>query len=191
MHALTSASACPALPAPAVDGVVSVAEATADLWHHGVAVVQAAHAVTGLPMVAADQVAAYVQERQRRALGVWLASVTDPSGSVIVGHAVLTPVAADHAGWSQVEDPHVREALTAGRLVELGGLAVAPGWTRLGAAEALVTARLGWLAERGLVGCSSVWRASAGSTRLAERYGRRVQAASSVAWDRFVYLPRN
>ena len=185
-------------PAPAVAVVgalataplslLSVAEAAADLWPRGADLVAAAQAATGFPTnVSPDQVREHTARRQAAALNVWIASATGPTGALVVGHGLLVPVAPGHPDWAGVEDASVDIALRDGRLVELGGLAVRPGWTRQGVADALVQARLTWLAERGLVGCSSVWRGSAGSTRLAERYGRRVHRRTDVASDRFVY----
>ncbi|TCJ30032.1 GNAT family N-acetyltransferase [Nocardioides jejuensis] len=170
------------------DRLLSVAQVPAELWAEGADVVALAQAATGFPAhVDPGQVRAHTARRQQAALGVWLATETTPEGSVVVGHALLTALAPDDADWSTVRDRSTRIALVTGRLVELGGLAVRPGWTRNGAAEALVSARLAWLAERDLIGCSSVWRGSAGSTHLAERYGRRVARRTDRASDRFVY----
>jgi GNAT superfamily N-acetyltransferase len=168
--------------------LLSVAEAPEDLWPRGADLVAAAQAATGFP-TNVDPVAVrdHTARRQAAALGVWMASATTPEGALVVGHSLLVAIAPDHPDWAEVEDASVELALADGRLVELGGLAVRPGWTRRGIAEAMVQARLTWLAERGLVGCSSVWRGSAGSTRLAERYGRRVLRRTDVASDRFVY----
>jgi GNAT superfamily N-acetyltransferase len=168
--------------------LLSVAEAPQDLWPRGADLVAAAQASTGFPSnVSPDRVREHTARRQAAALTVWIASATGPSGALVVGHGLLAPVAPGHRDWGEVDDASVALALRGGRLVELGGLAVRPGWTRQGVADALVQARLAWLAERGLVGCSSVWRGSAGSTRLAERYGRRVHRRTDVASDRFVY----
>lgn len=168
--------------------LLSVAEAPRDLWPRGADLVAAAQAATGFPSnVSPSRVRKHTARRQARALSVWIASATSPEGALVVGHALLVPVAPAHPDWVAVDDASVQLALTDGRLVEMGGLAVRPGWTRQGVADALVQARLSWLAERGLVGCSSVWRGSAGSTRLAERYGRRVHRRTDVASDRFVY----
>jgi GNAT superfamily N-acetyltransferase len=168
--------------------LLSVAEAPRDLWPRGADLVAAAQAATGFPSnVSPARVRRHTARRQARALNVWIASATSPEGALVVGHALLAPVAPAHPDWASVDDVSVQRALRDGRLVEMGGLAVRPGWTHQGVAEALVQARLSWLAERGLVGCSSVWRGSAGSTRLAERYGRRVHRRTDVASDRFVY----
>jgi GNAT superfamily N-acetyltransferase len=170
------------------DRLLSVAQVPAELWAQGADVVALAQAATGFPAhVDAVHIHAHTARRQHAALGVWLATETTADGSVVVGHALLTALAPGDAAWSTVRDRSTRIALATGRLVELGGLAVRPGWTRDGAAEALVRARLAWLGERDLVGCASVWRGSAGSTRLAERYGRRVARRTDRASDRFVY----
>lgn len=168
--------------------LLSVAEAPEDLWPRGADLVAAAQASTGFPTnVSPDRVQQHTARRQAAALSVWVASATGPTGALVVGHGLLTAVAPGHPAWAEVDDASIELALRDGRLVELGGLAVRPGWTRRGVADALVQARLAWLAERRLVGCSSVWRGSAGSTRLAERYGRRVHRRTDVASDRFVY----
>lgn len=168
--------------------LLSVAEAPEDLWPRGADLVAAAQAATGFPSnVSPRRVRAHTARRQARALSVWIASATTPDGGLVVGHALLAPIDPADPDWVAVDDASVQLALADGRLVEMGGLAVRPGWTRQGVADALVQARMTWLADRGLVGCSSVWRGSAGSTRLAERYGRRVLRRTDVASDRFVY----
>lgn len=199
MNHFLGESTCPDLapePAVAVVGelataplsLLSVAEAASDLWPRGADLVAAAQAATGFPTnIDPSRVRQHTARRQAAALNVWIASATGPTGALVVGHGLLVPVAPGHPDWFGVADASVELALGDGRLVELGGLAVRPGWTRQGVADALVQARLAWLAERGLVGCSSVWRGSAGSTRLAERYGRRVLRRTDVASDRFVY----
>jgi GNAT superfamily N-acetyltransferase len=199
MNSFLENSTCPELappPSVAVMGelftapltLLSVAEAPADLWPRGADLVAAAQAATGFPSnVSRARVRKHTARRQAAALSVWIASATSPEGALVVGHALLVPIAPAHPDWVTVDDASVQLALRDGRLVEMGGLAVRPGWTRQGVADALVQARLTWLADRGLVGCSSVWRGSAGSTRLAERYGRRVHRRTDVASDRFVY----
>ncbi|MDO7869021.1 GNAT family N-acetyltransferase [Nocardioides jiangxiensis] len=170
------------------DRLLSVTQVPRELWAEGAEVVALAQAATGFPThVAVSDIRAHTAGRQNAALGVWLASETSPHGSVVVGHALLTRLSPADPGWSTVRDRTTRIALATGRLVELGGLAVRPDRTGNGAAEALVRARLAWLREHDLVGCSSVWRGSAGSTRLAERYGRRVARRTDRASDRFVY----
>jgi GNAT superfamily N-acetyltransferase len=180
----------PSTPHPSSprDRLLSVAQAPAELWTEGADLVAHAQAATGFPAhVDPADVRAHTGRRQAAALAVWLAAETTAEGSLVVGHALLTVVPPDDAGWAAVRDRTTRLALATGRLVELGGLAVRPGWTQHGVADALVRARLAWLRERDLVGCSSVWRGSAGSTRLAERYGRRVARRTDRASDRFVY----
>jgi hypothetical protein len=171
----------PALHVAVVSGHVSVSAVGADRWAEGVEVVRAAHTVTGFPLnVATADLESYVAGRQQRAMSVWLAQVGG-SAPIAIGHGLLSAVPADHPGWLEVPDPYVRELLTAGRLVELGGLAVRPGWTRGGVAEELV------LAAVGLVACSAVWRDSRGSRRLAERYGRKVFDRTDTPSMRYLY----
>ncbi len=170
------------------DRLLSVVKVPAELWAEGAEVVALAQAATGFPAhVSPADVRDHTARRQEAALGVWLAMETTASGSAVVGHALLTAVTPGDVGWRTVRDRSTRITLATGRLVELGGLAVRPGATRGGIADALVRTRLAWLAERGLVGCSSVWRGSSGSTRLAERYGRRVARRTDRASDRFIY----
>lgn len=170
------------------DRLLSVTEAAADRWHEGAAVVALAQAATGFPAhIDPSDVLAHTARRQAAALGVWLATETTAYGATVIGHALLTRVAPTDEAWGKVRDRTTRLALRTGRLVELGGLAVHPGRTGTGVAEELVRTRLAWLEAHDLVGCSSVWRGSAGSTRLAERYGRRVARRTDRASDRFIY----
>jgi len=157
-------------------------------WELGLSVVAAAQVSTGLPRsVAPQDLPNHVLERQRRALGVWLAFACTPEGVTAVGHALVLPVTPDHPVWGPVRDRAVAAALGAGRLAELGGLAVSPGWTGLGVARELVLARIGWLRREGYAGCSSVWRDSPGSLRLARSYGRPLPSAGSATHERFRY----
>jgi GNAT superfamily N-acetyltransferase len=100
-------------------------------------------------------------------------------------------VPIDHQEFSQVDDPPTRQALAEGRLAELGGLTVASLWRRTGVGEALVSARLMWLGTLPgpTVAVAAIWRASAGSTRLARRYGVRIGSGEFGPYDLYRYNP--
>lgn len=157
-------------------------------WPDGVLVVRAAQAATGIPATTPEALVERTLRRQHEALGVWHAEAWSArGGSRVVGHALCETVAPDDPAWSLVEDRVVRRALRGGRLVALGGLAVAPGWTGRGIAASLVRARLDHLSRRDLVACAAVWDTSAGSLALAHTHGRPVGRHPDRPLGLFVY----
>ncbi|GAA4121755.1 hypothetical protein GCM10022215_26970 [Nocardioides fonticola] len=158
-------------------------------WPSGVRVVCAAQAATGVPPTSVEALIERTRIRQEAALGVWHAVVTDPrtGRDEVVGHALCVPMEPDHPAWSEVDDPAVVRARTAGSAVLLGALAVDPAWVGRGVAGRLVRARLEHLRRRDLLPCASVWDAAPGSLALAHRHGRPVGRHPSQPQQLFVY----
>jgi hypothetical protein len=157
-----------------------------DRWEEGVRVMLAVQQDTGLPDLGQWPPARYAQslrEQQAQAAGVWLALV----GSTAVGHALLTPVAADDPRWSSTSDPEVVVALSDARLVEIDALGVAYEWQQRGAGGALVCAQISWVATSpGMLMGAPVRRDSPGEAGLAARLGRRVVTPVAGPCDLYV-----
>jgi GNAT superfamily N-acetyltransferase len=146
----------------------------------GAALVTLVSRHTGYPDPVAwpgDSLTVRVRERQAAAVCVWVA-IDDDTGAV-VGHALVAP--ANQPYW--VNYPQTASLQQAGRLMELGALAVHPDWQRQGIATMLRAGRVGWLTERALTACAVAWENGPSDIMCRQdpafhRLGRRVAAVA-------------
>lgn len=169
----------------------------------GARVVAAACEATGFPTGYTPD-AAYERTLARQdaadAVFVAIASCRGCGFGGIVGHGLVT-ACRDFTTWLRVS-PADRDALSdsgltaelealasEGRLLELGALAVAPGWTGRGVAAALFDTRTVHVRSRGAAGLSSVFTASEGSMRLSSRTGGLLGVAADGSLHQFWFRP--
>lgn len=90
---------------------LTVALADPAAWAAGVTVALDAQEANGLPdpdALPPWNLARRVAARQEASVGVWLAR----QDGLTVGHALIQPVARDHADWSTMDAPALRRALS-------------------------------------------------------------------------------
>lgn len=149
----------------------------------GVDIAAAAQKATGMPPNIDEMMLRIsLAQRQRNAAGVWLAF----TGEGPAGHGLAALVGNDHETWGRVEEPSVVTARRQGRLLELGGLAVAPHAQRHGIARLLQEARLAYAAHYGYLAVAAAWNASPGSMALCSGAGRAVAAHHDLPITLFV-----
>lgn len=123
-----------------------------------------------------------LSRRQRNAAGVWLAF----TGEEPAGHGLAALVGDDHETWGRVDEPSVATARGQGRLLELGGLAVAPHAQRRGIARLLRDARLTYADHYRYLAVAAAWDASPGSVALCSGAGRPVAVHHDLPITLFV-----